>query len=189
MKKISLGIWLILLNSIWLSACSKEEEMMFFSSETANATYEEQVTEAIGGEEEVLLVYVCGAVQEPGVVALDADARVVDAIALAGGMTAQADTTYVNLAARVADGEKLYVPTLEEAARWAVEEAQETLVNINTADKAALCTLPGIGESRAEDIISYREKNGLFQNKEELMNVSGIKENLFEKIANKIKLE
>ena len=191
MKKISLGILLFLWNSIWLSGCSTKEEMVFFSSGTANPTYEEHITQEAGGEEVArsLLVYVCGAVQEPGVVALEENARVVDAIVLAGGMTGEADATYVNLAAKITDGEKIYVPTVAEVVQWETQEAEDTLVNINTADKTELSTLPGIGESKAEDIIAYREKNGSFQSKEELMNISGIKENLFEKIAEKIKVE
>lgn len=191
MKKISLGILLFLWNSIWLSGCSTKEEMVFFSSGTANPTYEEHITQEAGGEETAkpLLVYVCGAVKEPGVVALEENARVVDAIVLVGGMTGEADATYVNLAAKVTDGEKIYVPTVAEVAQWEAQEAEDALVNINTADKTVLCTLPGIGESKAENIIAYREKNGSFQSKEELMNISGIKENLFEKIADKIKVE
>ncbi len=172
---------------LWLSGCNREEGMVYFPADMADTTYEEDLTKAGVQETETqLLVYVCGAVHEPGVVALAADARVVDAIALAGGMTQEAAESYVNLAARLTDGEKIYVPTKEEVAHL---EAADARVNINIADKEALCTLPGIGESKAEAIIAYREKNGSFKALEELMQVSGIKENLFEQIADKIKLE
>lgn len=164
--------------------------MIYFPSESADTTYEENLTDADTGEEPVqLVVYVCGAVQDPGVVALDADARVVDAILAAGGMTEDASETYVNLAARLTDGEKIYVPTRAEAAELERAAAEQVKVNINTADKEELCTLPGIGESKAEDIIAYREKQGSFKNLEELMQVSGIKESLYEKLADRIKLE
>lgn len=184
-KVILLGIGSVL----WLSGCGKEEGMVYFPSEAASTTYEENRTEAGVQEEAQLLVYVCGAVQEPGVVALGEDSRVIDAILLAGGMTEEASQTYVNLAAKLTDGEKIYVPTKAEVAVWEAAEATDTKVNINTADKETLCTLPGIGESKAEDIIAYREANGSFKSLEDLMKVSGIKESLFEKIADKIKLE
>ncbi len=179
------GMLLTIGSVLWLGGCGGEEELVFFPKQVTDATYEQDMTEA----EVQLLVYVCGAVQEPGVVALGTDARVVDAITLAGGMTLEAADTYVNLAAKLTDGEKLYIPTKAEVAQWEAAVADKTKVNINTADKEALCTLPGIGESKAEDIIAYREKNGPFKKLEELMNISGIKESLFEKITDKIKLE
>lgn len=189
MKRKIRRILFVASSILWLSGCSSRGDMIFYSSDTAGATYEEDMIGEESQESEVILVYVCGAVQEPGVVTLEADSRVVDAIALAGGMSAQADEDYVNLAARLTDGEKIYIPTKEETAQWESAEACDTKVNINTADKEALCTLPGIGESKAEDIINYRQENGSFRQLEELMNVPGIKENLFEKIADKIKLE
>lgn len=171
-----------------LSGCGAKEEMVYFSSGSADTTYE-QAAEPSSAQPEKLLVYVCGAVKEPGVVAVDTDARVVDAVALAGGMTEAAAENYVNLAAKLTDGEKVYIPTLEEAADLEGKEANGTLININTADKETLCTLPGIGESKAADIISYREKSGGFQTKEELMQVSGIKESLFNRLEDKIRVE
>ena len=186
MRKYILRTLLCLWFLVWLSGCG-EEELVLLSSETADTTYNEDVTES--ADKDRILVYVCGAVENPGVVALEEDARVVDAIALAGGMTSKADANYVNLAAKVTDGEKLYVPTVSEVVLWEAEASQDSLVNINTADKEMLCTLPGIGESKAEDILAYREANGRFRSKEELMRVPGIKENLFHKISDKIKVE
>lgn len=173
---------------LWLSGCNGEEDITFFPSGHTDTTYEEKVTEA-NTQEEQLLVYVCGAVENPGVVTLYVDDRVVDAVEAAGGMTAEADETYVNLAARLTDGEKIYVPTKAEVAGWEAAEAADSKININTADIDTLCTLPGIGESKAADIIAYREKNGSFKSVEELMKVSGIKESLLEKIADKIKVD
>lgn len=181
----------MLLGSVlWLSGCSEAEEMRFFSGETTETTYSE-AGDYPGVLEETpqILVYVCGAVQEPGVVAIDEDARIVDAIQLAGGMCEEAAEDYVNLAAKLTDGEKIYIPTKAEVAKWEVAEKADTKVNINTADADALCTLPGIGESKAKDIIAYREKNGSFKTLEELMEVSGIKESLYEGLADRIKLE
>lgn len=183
-------ILLVLGSVLWLSGCSEAEEMIYFSDHATDTTYSEQ-GKAVGvpEEETQLLVYVCGAVQEPGVVALSADARVVDAIELAGGMCEEAAESYVNLAAKLTDGEKIYIPTKAEVAKWEASEGTDGRVNINTADIDSLCTLPGIGETKAKDIIAYREKNGSFKSPEELMKVSGIKQSLYEGLADRIKLE
>lgn len=135
-----------------------------------------------------LYVYVCGAVEEPGVVALPDGSRAFDAVLAAGGMTEAADPSYVNLAEKLKDGEKLYVPTVEEASAMesGTREAENGLVNINTADAATLCTLPGIGESRAADIIAYREAHGAFNSIEDIMKVPGIKDAAFGKIRDRI---
>ncbi len=146
--------------------------------------------EASEGEEapSSLYVYVCGAVERPGMVELPEGSRGWDGVQAAGGMREDADWDSVNLAALLADGERLYIPTLEEGeALRQQEEARESgLVNINTADSGALCTLPGIGESRAADIIAYREENGAFISLEDLMKVPGIKESTYEKLKNLI---
>ncbi len=172
-----------------LCGCGKEEEILIFSSSSDADLFTSETENLTLSQEEKLLVYVCGAVEQAGVVELESTARVIDAITLAGGMLPEADETYLNLAGKLTDGEKIYVPTRAETARWAEEASQDDLVNINTADIDELCTLSGIGESKAEDIIAYREKHGSFKQKEELMNISGIKESLFEKIADKIKIE
>lgn len=139
-------------------------------------------------EEKMLYVYVCGAVQNPGVVEVPKGSRAQEALQLAGGMTSAADPFYVNLAETVTDGQKLYFPTEEEAKSLenAAKAAEAGLVNINTADVTELCTLPGIGASRAADIVRYREQNGLFSAKEDIMKVAGIKQNAYDKLCDKI---
>ena len=136
----------------------------------------------------MIRVYVCGAVANPGVVEIPQGSRVEDALEAAGGFGAEAGREAVNLADWVSDGQKLYFPKEGEALEEIAAEAESTpgLVNINTADVAALCTLPGIGESRAQDIISYREANGGFGACEDIMKVSGIKTAAYEKIKDKI---
>lgn len=142
-----------------------------------------------------LRVYVCGAVNTPGVVTLKPGSRVEDALEAAGGFAKEADRNYVNLADWVADGQQIRFPTKEEAEKLSVNageagqspaKADSGAVNINTADVSALCTLPGIGEARAQDIITYREKNGRFETEEDIMKVSGIKTAVYEKIRDKI---
>ena len=162
-------------------------------------------------DETLIRVYVCGAVISPCVAELPAGSRVEDALLEAGGFAPDAAVQAVNLADWIEDGQMLYFPTIEEAEepkgpnagayRWNQElepnyvggfgqspDAGQTagLVNINTADAAALATMPGIGESRARDIISFREKNGDFASCEDIMKVSGIKTHVYEKIRDKI---
>ncbi|MBD5465619.1 MAG: ComEA family DNA-binding protein [Lachnospiraceae bacterium] len=145
-----------------------------------------------------IFVHVCGAVLVPGVYELPEDARAFLAIEKAGGFLEDAYEEALNLAKPLEDGEQLFIPTLEEweqgkgtaAAGMEEEKATEDgLININTASKEELCTLPGVGESRAESIVSYREANGGFLTIEEIMNVTGIKEGLFGKIKDKIKVK
>ena len=111
-----------------------------------------------------------------------------DALKAAGGFAADAGREAVNLADWVSDGQKVYFPREGEAAEESAAQSQAAsgLVNINTADAAQLCTLPGIGESRARDIISYREANGSFESCEDIMKVPGIKTAAYEKIRDKI---
>ncbi len=135
-----------------------------------------------------ICVYVCGAVETPGIVFLPEGSRAADALEAAGGFASYAAVDAVNLAAKISDGEKLYFPDCEEYRAQAEKQASASagLVNINTADAAQLCTLPGIGESRAADIIAYREAHGGFASCEDIMNVSGIKESVYNKISDKI---
>ena len=139
-------------------------------------------------QEAFIRVYVCGAVSNPGVVEIPQGSRVEDALAAAGGFGADAGREAVNLADWVSDGQKVYFPREGEAAEESAAQSQAAsgLVNINTADAAQLCTLPGIGESRARDIISYREANGSFESCEDIMKVPGIKTAAYEKIRDKI---
>lgn len=138
-------------------------------------------------EEADIWVYVCGAVKEPGVVRLAPGSRWSDALEAAGGFREDAGTDCVNLAAKLSDGEKLYFPTAEEGREQAEKDAG--LVNINTADVSVLCTLPGIGESRAADIIRYREACGGFVTCEDIMKVPGIKENVYGKLRDRITVQ
>lgn len=144
-------------------------------------------------DERSICIYVCGAVSEPGIYELDEGARLYEAVEAAGGMTEEASADSVNLARAVSDGEQIYIPTSEETEAQGimpgtdggVSPAQKK-VNINTASAEELMTLTGIGEAKAESIIRYREENGRFQNIEELMEISGIKEGVFEKIKDDI---
>lgn len=165
---------------------------------------DEEHAEAGENETRLLLVHICGAVAKPGVYELNRDARFFHAVEAAGGFEHDADTEYLNMAQALSDGMKIYVPTKEESAALYEEkyaytdvsslmksESQETAderIDINKASKSELCNLPGIGEAKAQNIVAYREKIGKYHSIEEVMNVEGIKEALFEKIKDSIKV-
>lgn len=179
-------LWLAIVMILSLGACGEQTDLEFVSPKETEDTYNQ---EEMLPELPEIMVYVCGAVKTPGVYSLTEKDRVVDAITLAGGVTEQAAEEYLNLAAYLQDGQKLYVPTVDEVRLWDAEEEKKNLVNINTADVEGLCTLPGIGESKARDIITYREKQGSFEQVEDIMKVPGIKEYLFLKIEDYITIE
>lgn len=136
-------------------------------------------------EENLLFIFVCGAVKVPGVYQCRAGARAYELIDMAGGFGAEADENGLNLVEVVSDGQKLYVPERGETAAengGTSVSGQTICVNINLAAKEQLMTLPGIGASRAEDIIAYRTRNGKFSSTEEIMKVPGIKSASYEKL-------
>lgn len=148
---------------------------------------------------ELIYVYVCGSVNEPGVYEVMEGSRVHELIALAGGFAEGAYTLSVSMAKTVTDGQTLYVPHLDEAEDDVAGSrlsgsvtgdddiyGQKTKININTASVEQLMTLKGIGESRARDIVDYRTRNGSFKKTEDVMKVSGIKEAAYSKIKDDI---
>lgn len=139
-----------------------------------------------------IYVHICGAVINPGVYQVPAGTRVYQALELAGGSSDDAYLSGINLADKLADGQKVYIPSEGENAEGILStdsgDVQSVMININTASEAELMTLPGIGQSRAKDIINYRVKNGLFESIDDIMKVSGIKEAAFEKIKDLIKV-
>lgn len=145
-------------------------------------------------EERTCLVYVCGAVAAPGVYELDDGSRIYEAVELAGGFMEDAAEDVLNLAESVTDGQMIRIPTEEEqeaAGREGAEadSATDGKLDLNRADVAALMELPGIGQSKAEAIVGYREEHGSFSRTEDLMKVEGIKEGVFNKIKDRIKVD
>ena len=195
-------IWLIgMLIFFGQTGCGKSE-VVFLSEEVAELSSEsiekntmEITEESIAEEPELIQIYICGAVNDPGVYILSVDSRMNDAVSAAGGFTEDADVTSVNLAARISDEDMIYVYTREQIENGEYISGpwngtiNNVLVNINTANVKELCSLPGIGESRAKDIITYREKYGTFQKKEDIMKVSGIKESVYQKICDLISVK
>lgn len=175
-------LFLILCMLISLTACKNEadETLSLEAIETKeNEEQSHQMTEDI-------YVYVCGAVEREGVYRLPAGSRTYEAVEMAGGFREDAATTEVNQAEVLQDEARVYVPTFAEVV--SAEADNDGKINLNKATKEELMTLPGVGESRAESIIQYRNENGGFKSIEEIMQISGIKEGLFEKIKDLIKI-
>jgi competence protein ComEA len=126
-----------------------------------------------------LVVHVLGAVAAPGLYELPVGSRVVDAIAAAGGFAVDADRGGVNLARLLVDAEQVHVPVVGGAPADAWSGASG-LVNLNTADAAALQTLPRVGPALADRIIAWRDANGGFRSIDDLLSVSGIGDKTFE---------
>ena len=134
-------------------------------------------------ENNKIKVYIAGEVNTPGVFELDEDSRVEDAIASAGGLTNLANIKNINLALIIEDGEKIYIPNINDndiIDYSAQESPKSSKVNINKADVSELQNLPGVGVSIAEKIFNYRKENGNFKKIEDLKNVNGIGEKKFE---------
>lgn len=198
MKKILTIV--ICLSAVLLSGCGKAAEAYFEEATEESAGLEMKTdggTEAQTSDamqkpqkDEDCCVYICGAVEHPGVYQLPPGSRVYEAVELAGGLTSDASFDAVNQAEEVTDGQMITVPTVEEQQAAQEEEqtsdASDGKVNINTADAAELMTLPGIGASKAESILSYREEQGSFSSVEEIMNITGIKEGVYSKIKDYI---
>lgn len=206
---------------------SKNEQLQFDESKVEESaySYENGSAESVSGFEaresgesfekhtqnSTIYVYVCGYVNEPGVYQLDVDARMYEAIDAAGGATDEGSLDYLELAKEVYDGQRIYVPSVEEISTMPGSYAKNEStyespnvannvsgyvsnnvsgsignngekININYASKEQLMTLTGIGEARAEAIIKYRESHGYFKQIEDIMNISGIKQAAFDKI-------
>ena len=143
-------------------------------------------------ERKKVFVYVCGEVQASGVYELEQDSRVFEAIAKSGRADRKTLRRKRLIRRRVVvDGEQIYVPSLDEVKGAGVvsevtERTDDGKININTAEKEELMTLTGVGEAKAQSIIAYREEHGGFQSIEELMQIEGIKEGVFNKIKEDI---
>jgi competence protein ComEA len=139
---------------------------------------------------EEIVVHISGQVHNPGIVKLEPGARVIDAVNAAGGLKKDADLDKINLARKLQDEEKIYIPKIGEDISENISYFQNPAggsnkININTCTKEELMSLPGIGEVLADRIIQYREKTP-FKKIEDLMNVSGIGEKKFESIKDMI---
>ena len=168
---------------------AKDRDATLPDREENDRTSEESTSETRkhveNSERSGIYVYICGEVATPGVYELSENSRIYEAVDAAGGFTENAARESVNLASKVSDGMQITIYNKEEAASLPAG-GSSGLVNLNTATKEELMTLKGIGESKAEDIIRYREKSGGFKKIEDIMKISGIKEAGFQKIKDNI---
>lgn len=196
MKKKS-GIWILVTCVVLLLLVGCKKEPVFTVEESTDSLNrdshpEEQVEEdnAEQQKEDVeIYVQVSGAVVSPGVYQLPLGSRVFQAVEMAGGLREDADFASVNQAKILTDGEQIYIYAVGEERELQSKSPQDDgKVNLNTATAEDLMNLPGIGRSKADSIIAFREENGGFSSIEELMNIPGIKEGVFSKIKDHIKI-
>lgn len=197
-EKILIGLLIVLLTALGYTIYAA------FYKEDADIAFKLQEQEAIpvvaeNIETEKIVVHVTGAVKNPGVYTLEEGKRVFDAIEIAGGQLSDADLSILNLAQKLHDEDKLYVPKIGEIENISAQESsyfggtvgissnKDGMININTADIKELIQLPGIGQVTAQNIINYRSTSGSFKTIEEIKNVSGIGDRKFEQIKDKIK--
>ena len=190
----ALGIVMIILSGCSFSVPVREEESIDSTAIVRAERKTEWNTEQT--KETEIYVHVCGCVKKPGVYSLHFGARTQEAINAAGGFSEKANQTAWNLAEVLQDGMQIYVPSKDEAKEALNEEqsSQKDLsasqrkdtVNINRASKEDLVTLPGIGESRADAIIARREEKGTFTSIEEIKDVAGIGDGIFNRIKDLI---
>ena len=151
-------------------------------------------------DKKMITVFISGEVNNPGVVTIDSEKRLSDAIDVLGGITESADLNKINLAMKLKDESHYIIPKLGEYNELhsnniferntqSSTNIQSNLININNANAAQLDTLPGIGEVTANKIINHREENGLFKSIEEIKKVNGIGDKKYEEIKNLISIE
>lgn len=211
-KLIILMIVLLIIGLMIISQDSSYEEEKIVNIE--NEVEENIVLEEIKEEVIFYKVDIKGAVKTPGVYEIEKGNRVIDAINKAGGMLKDADTSTINLSKYLEDEMVIIVYTKEEISKRKeenikieyiekecvcpeikndaciedIENGEQLQININTSSLEELMTIPKIGESKAKDIIKYREENGGFKSIEELKNISGIKDATYDAIKEYIKV-
>ncbi len=177
---------MILCGVFYLSANEQRD-----SKEVVTEHFSDKIEKQQTTSEPQIYIHICGAVKKPGVYIFDKEPRIIEVVQQAGGFTKKADKAAMNLAQIVSDGTKLEVKRKGKKADKSNQKKAEPnhsdgKVDLNTATKEELMTINGIGESKASQIISYRETYGGFQKIEDIMNISGIKEGIFSKIKDSI---
>lgn len=188
----SIVILITLLVGIYLIVNKEPQVDTTMWEETSLTTTTEVATDATKEIPETMIyVDIKGAVKVPGIYQLKNQQRIWDALALAGGVSEEADTAQVNYAQKVKDQMIIYVPKKGESVAQSLETLQESApaqqnqeekINLNTATEAELQTISGIGAKKAQEIIRFRDEQGPFKTVEELKNVPGIGEKTVERL-------
>lgn len=185
-------ILITLLVGIYLMVNKEPQVDTTMWEETSLTTTTEVATDATKERAETMIyVDIKGAVKVPGIYQLKNQQRIWDALALAGGVSEEADTAQVNYAQKVKDQMIIYVPKKGESVAQSLETLQESApaqqnqeekINLNTATEAELQTISGIGAKKAQEIIRFRDEQGPFKTVEELKNVPGIGEKTVDRL-------
>lgn len=171
MKKKFIYLAIIFIFSI--TGCKdNSEELLRFKTSEDELEQEDTIEEKSEKKDELLIVHVSGSVKRAGVYQLEKDKRIIDAIEKAGGMLEEADSDELNLAEKIKDGMKIYVPKKGEKPTTSTNLKSQSYIDLNLAEKEELMTLPGVGEKTADKIIAYREAQP-FEKVEDLLKVSG----------------
>ncbi len=166
-----------------------------FKNNLIDNTDEKEAYTEESTEQSTIIVYITGEVNKPDVYSLSKDERLVDLVEKAGGFTDKAYIDDLNLAQVLNDGEKFVVQSIDNISEESVNSVQDTqsdddgLININTADKDKLDSLPEIGEKLADAIIAYRDEHGGFSSVDEIKEVDGIGDGIYEKIKDSITID
>ena len=191
-KLVLIAAILLIAVGIFYNFLKEDKEEISYENiivqDVENVVSNEEIVE----EKEYIKIHITGQVKIPGIIELEYGARISDAIEKAGGLTEFASLKNVNLAYKLEDGQKLYIPTTEEDVESVLMENGENIIqntnlsgkskmiNINKANESELEEIPGVGPSMASKIVNYRKENGEFKNIEDLKNISGIGEKKFE---------
>ena len=166
-------IYLAIIFIISITGCKdNSEELLRFKTSEDELEQENTIEEKSEKKDELLIVHVSGSVKRAGVYQLEKDKRIIDAIEKAGGMLEEADSDALNLAEKIKDGMKIYVPKKGEKPTTSTNLKSQSYIDLNLAEKEELMTLPGVGEKTADKIIAYREAQP-FEKVEDLLKVSG----------------
>lgn len=193
MAVIIMVIWAVANSGVVNSCNSPQAEPILVEDVNKDST--EEISDESDEVSQDIVVYVCGQVVNPGVYTLSEGSRLYEAVNLAGGLKKKANPTAINMAAVILDGDKIYIPSKSEETSVtsapvdsSISDNNLSLVNINTASRAQLESLTGIGPAKASAIVDYRQNNGFFQKKEDLMKVSGIGQGTYDQIKEEITL-
>jgi competence protein ComEA len=187
-------VFLVVSSYLYLHSGQETDFSVLQESESSSDWESGSASSAPAQEETVsaeCTVYICGAVKSPGVYSFPSGSRVCDAVEAAGGLSKKAAAGAVNQARILVDGEQITIPRKTAGSGSASSDPENSsndsgLININQADLSQLMTLSGIGQAKAQLIITYREENGSFQTKEDIMKISGIKEGIYNQIKDSI---